>query len=153
MLSRNFRDVLSELSAAQADFLVVGAHAMAAHALPRATGDLDVWVRPDADNAQRVWAALARFGAPLVDYGISVEELARPGLVFQIGNEPDRVDILTAIDSVEFEEAWQDRVIREIDGISVPVLGLTQLLKNKRATGRPKDRFDVAWIEEEYGIE
>jgi hypothetical protein len=82
-MNRDFAEMLAELSAAAAEYLLVGAHAMAAHGHPRATGDLDLWVRPTPDNAHRVWSALRRFGAPLVD--LTVEELAQPGIVFQMG--------------------------------------------------------------------
>jgi len=151
LLTPNFRDVLSELSDARADFMVVGAWAMSAYQMRRATGDLDIWVRPSEENAHRVWDALARFGAPLTAYGITPEELSKPGLVFQIGNDPDRIDFLTAVDGVLFEEAWQSREIHQIDGVMVPVLSVTHLLKNKKSSGRPKDLFDVAWIERKYG--
>lgn len=153
MLRPTFRDVLSELFAAQAEFLVVGAFAMSAHQFPRATGDLDIFVRPDPNNAQRVWEALARFGAPLEEYNITVEDLSRSGLVFWLGKEPNRIDVMTAIDGVSFEEAWETRIYREVSGVVLPVLSLENLLKNKKSTGRPKDGFDVAWIEEETGNE
>lgn len=152
VLTPDFRDVLSELSAAQADFLIVGAWAMSAYQMRRATGDLDIWVRPSPENAQRVWDALASFGAPLTTYNITIEELSKPGLVFQIGNDPDRIDILTAISDVSFDEAWESRETYPIDGIPVPVLSIPHLLRNKRAAGRPKDRFDVDWIERKYGL-
>ncbi len=152
-LSQDFRDILSELSDAQAEFLVVGAWAMGAHQMRRYTGDLDIWVRPSLENAQRVWAALARFGVPLNDYAITVEELSKPGLVFQIGadEEDERVDILTAIEGVTFDEAWQSRQMFPIDGVVVAVLSVPHLLKNKRAVGRPKDLFDADWIERDFG--
>jgi len=147
MLSPDYRDMLSELSAAGAEFLIVGAFAMAAHRMPRATGDMDVWVRPDLENARRVWTALANFGAP-VDR-VTPEELAEPDMFFQIGVVPVRIDVLTAIDGVTFGEAWAERVYREFEGMRVPVLSRKHLLINKRATGRPKDLADVAWIEEQ----
>ena len=153
MLRPTFREVLSELSAARAKFLVVGAFAMSAHKFPRATGDLDVFVAPDPENAQRVYAALARFGAPLLEYNITVEDLARPGLVFWLGKEPNRIDVMTAIDAVPFDEAWETRVYTDMDGMMIPVLSLENLIRNKRSTGRPKDMFDVLWIEEETGNE
>src|SRR5438874_12136890 len=87
--------MLSALCAAGAEFLIVGAHALAAHGLPRATGDLDLWVRPTPANAERVLAALRSFGAPLFD--LEAEDLTRPGTVFQIGMVPCRIDILTSI--------------------------------------------------------
>jgi hypothetical protein len=145
MLTDDFRDMFSELSAAGADFLVVGAFAMAGHGMSRSTGDLDIWIRPHRDNAQKVWNALARYGAPVEM--LTVDDLSRPGLFFQIGVIPDRVDILTEIDGVGFEEAWEARVYRNVDGVRVPVLSREHLLINKKAAGRPKDLFDAAWIE------
>ncbi|MGH7628151.1 MAG: hypothetical protein ACREOF_01950 [Gemmatimonadales bacterium] len=141
-------EMLSELSAAGAEFLVVGAHALAAHGIPRATGDLDVWTRPTRTNAELVYAALARFGAPLDD--LTVEDLAREGTVFQIGVPPARIDILTSITAVTFAEAWPRRLIVEVaPDVQVPMLGRVDLLRNKRAVGRPKDLSDVAWLEAE----
>jgi hypothetical protein len=145
MLHQDYREIFSELFDAQADFLVVGAFAMAGHGMMRTTGDLDLWVRPNRENAERVWAALARYGAPIET--LTKEELSRPGLFFQVGVAPRRIDILTDIDGVSFEEAWKDRVYRQIDDLSVPVISRAHLLANKRATGRPKDLGDVAWIE------
>lgn len=97
----------------------------------------------------RVWIALARFGAPLDDCHIPFDELSRKGLVFWLGNDPERIDVMTAIDGVSFDEAWEMRVYREVSGVVLPVLSLEHLLKNKKSTGRPKDGFDAAWIEEE----
>jgi hypothetical protein len=108
MLHEDYRDIFLELFAAQADFLVIGAFAMAAHGMLRTTGDLDLWVRPNAENADRVWAALARYGAPIGK--LTKEDLSRPGLAFQIGVAPRRIDILTDIDGVGFEDAWQNRI-------------------------------------------
>ena len=147
MLNPDYRDMLSALSAAGVEFLVVGAYALAAHGLPRATGDIDFWVRPTANNADRVLEALREFGAPLHD--LSREDLARPGTVFQIGVPPRRIDLLTAIDGVEFEAAWRNRATREVDGFSIPVLAKQDLLRNKRATKRPKDLLDAEWLERE----
>ena len=148
MLRPAFRDVISELFAAQADFLVVGTFAMSGHQFVRATGDLDIFVRPDPANAEKVWLARARFGAPLAEK-LTVEDLSRPGLVFWMGYDPERIDVMTAIDGVSFDEAWDSRVYREVGGITVPILSLEHLIRNKKSTGRPKDMFDVAWIEEE----
>ena len=147
MLSPDYSDMLSALSDAEAEFLVVGAFAMAAHQMPRATGDIDLWIRPSPANAERVWRALAEFGAPLGD--LSVEELSKPGLFFQIGVAPVRIDVLTEIDGVEFDAAWAERVVFDFDGLVVPVLSRKHLLINKKASGRPKDLADAAWIEED----
>src|SRR5258706_1488571 len=125
-MNRDFAEMLSALSAAGAEYLVVGAHALAAHGRPRATGDLDIWVRPVAANADKVWAALVGFGAPLG--GLLKEDLQTPGIVFQIGIEPVRIDILTAIDGVEFQGAWQRRIVHLIDGLRIPLLGRDDLI-------------------------
>ena len=145
MLHEDYRDIFLELFAAQADFLVIGAFAMAAHGMLRTTGDLDPWVRPNAENAERVWEAVARYGAPTGK--LTKAELARPGLAFQIGIAPRRIDIFTEIDGVSFEEAWQNRIYRNIDDIRTPVISRDHLLVNKKATGWPKDQGDIAWIE------
>jgi hypothetical protein len=124
---------------------MVGAYALAFHGFPRATGDIDLWIRRSDENAQRVWRALKRFGAPLFDSTMS--DLKTPGLALQIGLAPRRIDILTSIDGLEFDEAWPDRKQVEIEGLILSVIGRAALLKNKRATGRLKDKADVMWLE------
>lgn len=149
MLNPDFRDMLSAFSDEQVEYLVVGAYALAAHGLPRATGDIDLWVRRSEENARRVWRALTRFGVPLFD--LRVEDLQTAGTVFQVGVVPRRIDILTSIDGVEFEEAAPHRKEVEIEGLLVPVIGRAHLLLNKKAMGRPKDKADVAWLESNEG--
>jgi hypothetical protein len=144
-MSPDFRDLLAEFNAHGVEFLVVGAHALAAHGLVRATKDLDVWVRPDPLNAKRTFAALAAFGAPLHD--LTIEDLSRPGLIFQIGVEPVRIDVITAIDGVEFEEAWPARVEARLADQVVGVLSRQHLIVNKRTAGRGQDLVDVEWLE------
>jgi len=141
LFNPDFKDMLSALSEASADFLLVGAYALAAHGHPRATGDLDIWVRADSENASRVLRSLAVFGAPLDD--LTVDDLSKPGIVFQIGVEPSRIVILTAISGVEFDHAWTNRVLIEMDGVCVHVIGREDLIVNKRASGRPKGIADV----------
>ncbi len=133
--------MLSALSDAGAEFLVVGAHAVAFHGQPRATGDLDLWIRPTTNNAKRVRTALETFGAPL--FNLTIEDLRTPELVFQIGVVPCRIDILTSITGVEFGPAWSRRVETDIEGVRVCVLGRQDLLRNKQATGRVKDLLDL----------
>jgi hypothetical protein len=144
-LNPDFRDILSEFTAAEVEFLLVGAYAMATLGLARSTGDIDLWVRADSANARRVYVALARFGAPLA--GVAESDFARPGIVFQVGVAPQRIDVLTSIDGVEFDEAWPSRREALVGGVKVPVIGRDHLLRNKRATGRPKDRIDAEWLE------
>lgn len=142
-LPEDFRDLLSALLAAGVDFVVVGAHALAVHGYVRATLDLDVFVRPSPDNASRVMTALADFGAPLAAHGVTAADFTRPGTVYQIGLPPCRIDLLTAIDGVKFDDAWQTRVERDVGRLEIPFLGREALLRNKRAAGRPKDLHDV----------
>jgi hypothetical protein len=145
-MNRDFVEMLAALHAAGAEYLVVGAHAVAAHGRPRATGDLDLWVRPTGDNARRVYAALQQFGAPLHDLGVA--DLTSPDLVFQIGVAPARIDILTSISGVSFEEAWASRIAVPIDELEVPVIGRECLKQNKRAAGRPRDLADLSELGE-----
>lgn len=146
MLNPDFRDILSEFTAAGVEFVLVGAYALAAYDLPRATGDIDLWVRCGPENADRVMTALRNFGAPLVD--ITEQDFVRPGIVVQLGVSPCRIDVLTAIDGVEFEDAWADRVLVEVDGIRVPVISREHLIRNKLATGRAKDAVDARRLQQ-----
>jgi hypothetical protein len=135
---------LSEFIAADVEFLLVGAYALAAHGLPRATGDIDIWVRRSHANSQRIMLALARFGAPLAD--VTASDFEEENMILQIGLPPRRIDVLTRIDGVEFSEAWESRVVSDLGELRVPVIGREHLIQNKEATGRPKDRQDVGWL-------
>jgi len=137
--------MLSSFSEERVEFLVVGAYALAVHGLPRATGDLDLWVRPTPRNARHVRAALARFGAPTE--GLSEQDLVTPGTVFQVGVSPRRIDVLTSIDGVEFDDAWPARTITRVGGVEISVIGRIELIRNKKAMGRAKDLADAAWLE------
>jgi hypothetical protein len=139
-VNQDFRDLLREFCDQRVEFLVVGAYAMAVHGLPRATGDIDVWIRPTPDNAQRVWRALTAFGAPLD--ALTINDLGTPGTVFQIGLPPRRIDVLTGISGVAFDDAWPRRQTARFGDVDTPVLGLDDLIVNKAATGRPKDLLD-----------
>ena len=145
MLNPDFKDMLSALSDEGVEFLLVGAYALAAHGRPRATGDLDIWVHPSRENAQRVWRALQRFGAPL--QGMPTEDLTTPGMVFQIGVAPHRIDLMTSIDGVEFCDAWPQRITIAVEDITIPVIGRAHLIQNKKAVRRPQDLADAAWLE------
>ena len=140
-LNPDFRDMLSALNDAGVDYLVVGAYAVAAHGHPRATGDLDIWVRADQVNASKVYRALLAFGAP--SHQISEADFATPSVVFQIGLPPGRIDILTEVSGIEFVAAWPQRVDIEMDGLTFPVVSREDLVRNKRASGRPKDLADL----------
>jgi len=140
-VNRNFVEMLCALSDAGADYLIVGAYALAAHDCPRATGDLDIWVRASEENAPRVLRAIDAFGMPID--GLSPAELTAPGLVVQFGFEPQRIDIMTSITGVMFDDAWPNRMYVDIEGRQHPVIGRQDLITNKRATGREKDLLDL----------
>ena len=133
--------MLSALNAASVEYLVVGAYAMAAHGCPRATGDIDFWIRSTRENALRVWEALSAFGAPTSQ--VKVDDFCTPDVVYQVGIAPQRIDILTSISGVEFDAAWDNRMTSDLDGLSAFVIGRRELLQNKLASGRPKDLLDA----------
>jgi hypothetical protein len=141
MLNQDYKEMLSLLIGEKVEFVLVGAYALATHGFPRATGDIDILVKPSPGNAHSVYRCLAKFGAPLE--GVNVDDFSSPGVVFQIGIAPMRIDILTAIDAVSFQEAIQDAIVVEIEGLRIPVLSKSNLIKNKEATGRVKDRIDA----------
>lgn len=145
MLNPDFRDILFEFCAANVEFLLVGAFALAVHGLPRTTGDIGLWARCDPQNAERVILALASFGAPMAE--VTAADFAIPGIVVQIGVAPRRIDVLTGIDGVEFDEAWGDRQLVSVDGLTIPVFSREHLLRNKLATGRAKDAADARHLE------
>ena len=144
----DFVDLLSSFLAEDVAFLLVGAFAVAANGVVRATGDLDVWVRPDEENARRVWRALSRFGAPLSNHRVSVSDFAARGTVYQLGLPPMRIDVLTQIDGVEFDEAWDARIVADVGGLPLAFLGRRELIRNKRAAGRKKDLQDIELLRE-----
>ena len=144
-LEPDFKEMLSALCSAGADFLLIGGHALGFHGLPRYTHDIDFWVRPTAENAQRVWKAMEAFGAPMFMFEPS--DLTKPDMVLQIGVAPLRIDIITSIVGVDFETAWKNRVTVKHEGIEVPVIGIDELIQNKLASGREEDKLDAKKLE------
>jgi hypothetical protein len=142
-LNDDFIDILRALQDSSVQYLVVGAHSMAVHGVPRATGDLDLWVNPDEFNAKRVMDALRLFGAPIEAHGVTPEDFTVEGTVYQMGLPPRRIDVLTSISGVHFDHAWATRTEVVIDGMTIPFLGLKALAANKRAAGRDKDLVDL----------
>ena len=140
-MSPDFSDLLRVFNEHDVDYLVVGAHALAAYGHVRATKDLDVWIRPDEANAERAIAAIRAYGAPLHD--LSSADLTKPGTVFQIGIPPLRIDVLTAIDGVKFDEAWDDRLQTDFGDQPTYVISRRHLIANKKASGRLQDLADV----------
>ena len=145
LMNRDFNELLRAFNDHKVDYLVVGAHALAAHGHVRATKDLDVWIRPEIENAHRTVQALRSYGAPLQD--LTEKDLATPGTEFQIGIPPLGIDILTRIDGVEFAAAWPDRLQANFGNELASVISLKHLIANKKASGRPQDLVDVQRIE------
>ena len=147
-MNEDFVDLLEALIDSGARFMIVGAHALAVHGVPRATGDLDVWIETSEDNVARVWGALLTFGAPIEAVGLSQADLQQLDRVVQIGLPPRRIDLMTEISGVTFEDAWSDRVLHDVGGLRVPFLGREHLVANKRASGRQKDLADLEELDE-----
>ncbi|MEM1353544.1 MAG: hypothetical protein AAGC44_07365 [Planctomycetota bacterium] len=141
----DYRDMLLALRSAEAEFLIIGTYALGVHGLVRATKDIDIWVRPSPENAERVWQALLDFGAPF--HGVTQEDFSKPGIILQIGVAPIRIDITTKIDGVDFESSWKNRIKSELFGVEVHVIGRSDFITNKRATGRAQDNVDIDRLE------
>ncbi len=143
--NRDFRDLFFALNAAEVRYLIVGGYAITFHSRPRFTKGLDVWVDPDPLNAERTWRALVAFGAPLQE--LKPSDFANSELVFQIGLPPNRIDVLMGIQGVSFPDAWERRVPAQYADCAVAYLGKLDLIRNKRAVGRPQDLEDVRALE------
>lgn len=140
-MNQDFLDLLRAFIDREVRFLIVGAYALGVHGRPRATGDLDVWVDPTPDNAARIMDALEAFGAPLQE--VAAADFSRPGVVFQMGLPPLRIDVLTELSGLTFAEAWSDRLSAAFGPLTVDVIGRDAFIKNKRATGRARDLADI----------
>lgn len=145
MLDADLRELLALLIAHRVEFLVAGGHAVAFRGYPRLTEALDLYVRPTTDNGARIVAALDGFG--FGSLGLTKDDFTAHDRVIQLGQAPNRVDLLTRLWGVEFDEAWSRRVDGTLDDVPVAMLALTDLIRNKRATGRPQDLADVAALE------
>jgi hypothetical protein len=144
-MNSDFSELLLAFNEYHVEYLLVGAHALAVYGHVRATKDLDVWVRPDSENAQRVLLALTAFGAPLGD--LSRDDLSKPGTIFQIGIPPLRIDVITAIDGVDFAEAWPDRFQTRFGDVPIFVISRHHLLANKKNAARLQDLADAEYLE------
>lgn len=144
-LNRDWSEFLSALISRRVVFLLIGGHAVAGHAEPRFTEDLDVFVEPSIENALRLRQALIDFG--FHEVAPPAQDLAQPDKVFMLGRKPWRIDILTGIAGVSFDEAWAGRVEARFEAGPIPVIGREALIRNKRAAGREKDLLDIAMLE------
>lgn len=145
MLNNDYKEMLQCLSEEEVKFLLVGAYALAVHGFPRATKDIDFFVWATPENAANLMRALVKFGAPIED--ISESDFSSEGVIFQIGNSPRRIDIITTIDGVKFDQAYVNRTMFSIEGLQVPVISLEDLIVNKRASGRAQDLADLEKLE------
>jgi len=143
---RDFKELLELFNAHRVEYLIVGAYALAVHGVPRATGDLDLWVNPTPENASRILGALEEFGVGGLD--LSVADFVKPEHVVQLGVQPVRVDLVTAIDGVRWDKAWQGRFAGEYGSVPTHYLGRQEFVANKRASGRQKDLADLEALDE-----
>jgi len=144
-MNPDFSEILLAFNAHHVEYLLVGAHALAVYGHVRATKDLDIWVRPDPENAQRVLKALSAFGAPLGD--LNQDDLSKAGTIFQIGVPPLRIDVITAIDGVDFADAWPERFKTIFGDVPVVVISRHHLITNKKTAARLQDLADVEQLE------
>jgi hypothetical protein len=149
MLNEDYRDMLQALVDEKVRFLLVGAYALAAHGYPRATIDIDIWVLPSPENAAAVLRAVKKFGTPI--HNLTQADLERDGTIFQIGVAPRRIDIITAASGLVFEETFANSIPIDIDGLSVHIPSVADLIRNKRASGRTKDLADAEALEDLEG--
>lgn len=140
-MNPHFVEMLKCLRDEQVEHLLIGAHAMAAHGHIRSTLDIDLWVRPTPVNAARMWKALQQFRAPLSK--MREADFSEPEVLYQIGVPPNRIDIMTSVTGLEFETAWESRIMARFGDVLVPVLGLADIRKAKLAAGRLKDLADL----------
>jgi hypothetical protein len=144
LLTDDFREFLRLLGAQRVEYLLIGGYAVALHGYPRATVDLDIWVRVERDNAARIVAALHDFG---FDSPLLAERLfLLPDQIVRFGVPPFRIELLTSIAGVDFDACRARAVLMEIDGLTVPVISLDDLKINKRAAGRHKDLADLEYL-------
>jgi len=144
-LSQDVRDFIELLNSTSVEYLVVGGHAVGYHGFPRMTGDFDFFVRASRDNALRLIEVFRQFGFEDADKLFSV--FTATGRAVKIGVPPNRIDVITGISGIDFDQAWSGRELSDLDGAPVAMIGRQALLENKRAAGRPKDLLDVAEIE------
>jgi hypothetical protein len=145
-LQKDLREFIELLNSARVEYVVVGGHAVAFHGHPRFTGDIDFLVRASPENALRIIDVLKRFG--FGGTGLVAADFEAAGRIVQLGRPPNRIDLLTAISGVDFDEVWATRIASTLDGIDVAFIGKDALLKNKRASGRAKDLADVEAIDD-----
>jgi len=150
MLNEDYKEMLQILLSNEVKFLIVGAYALGAYGYPRATGDVDIWVDATIENSKRIYRSLSEFSAPISD--ITENTFAEKGIIFQIGVAPRRIDIITHIDGVIFQEAYESRENIEIEKLTIPFISKKDLIKNKQSTGREKDKLDANYLKKNKNV-
>ena len=145
MLNKDYNDILQILLKNKAEFLVIGAYAMSAYGYPRSTGDFDIWVNNSKINSLKIYNSLAMFGAPIEK--LKTNSFIEENLIFQIGVAPRRIDILTTINGIKFNEAYNNKRDIKINKLIVPFISKNDLILNKKSTGRDKDILDINYLE------
>lgn len=143
-LERDLREFIELLNAHDVRYLIVGAYALAHHGRPRYTGDIDFFVEASAQNAERLSQVLRQFG--FANVGVAEEDFTVPDQIVQLGVEPHRMDIMTSISAVAFDEAWDTREYGDLDGLRVPFISKELLKRNKAAVGRKQDLADIDYL-------
>jgi len=149
-VSKDFKEFIELLNKNNVKYLLVGGYAVGYHSRPRYTEDIDIWIETSLENAEKIIQVLCKFG--FTGLSISIEELIQPEKIIQLGLPPQRIDILTSIDGVNFNEAWERRIVDSFGDIPVFIISLKDLIKNKLSSGRIKDLQDIEWIKM-YGKE
>jgi len=147
-LKPDFKDLLRSFNKHQVTYLIVGGYAVMKYTEPFYTKDIDLWIDATSENAERTFAALIEFGAPMAD--LTIHDLTQPHIVFQFGMAPARVDVITSIDAVTFADAWNDRVETRLDDIAISIISLPDLIRKKEASNRDTDRIHLARLKK-YG--
>ena len=150
MLNEDYKEMLQILLSNEVKFLIVGAYALGAYGYPRATGDVDIWVDATIENSKRIYRSLSEFSVPISD--ITENTFAEKGIIFQIGVAPRRIDIITHIDGVIFQEAYESRENIEIEKLTIPFISKGDLIKNKQSTGREKDKLDANYLKKNKNV-
>jgi hypothetical protein len=144
-LAKDLKEFIELLNSREVEYVITGAYALAYHGIPRYTGDVDLFIRPSRENAGRMARVIEEFGFGTL--GLTAADFAESERVIQLGVAPNRIDVLTTLTGVTFEEVWESRVQGELDGIPVAFIGREEFIRNKRALGRPQDLADVAALE------
>jgi hypothetical protein len=150
-MNSDFKDLLRALNDEKVEYLIVGGYAVGKHSEPRYTKDIDIWVKTSPENAQRVFSALSNFGAPLE--GISASVFENPELIYQIGVEPNRIDVLMDVEGFDFDDCWTRRVESTFDAIKAVFISIDDLIKTKLHFARPQDLIDADNLKKKIELE